>query len=268
MTFLRQVTVTHIKPNGIARAISGLRTSFDLNLTPTASIDVSRLSFYNLRPATIRGFEREDVLQIEASYRGAPRFALYSGNPIGTTSEREESDVRTDFDLSPVGLRDAHVTRSWPGLQPLSQLVGDVVGAARLTLSADASIPNENLRNAAYTGNAEDVLNEMLAPFSRSVTQIGSEVRIYEDGVSVGDFVRRVDEGHGLVGAPQLTTDGGVRVRVVLDGSIEPRSRINLASATVREANGIYLIVNVSHRGDTGPSPDWYTELTCSAIDQ
>ena len=267
MSFVRQAFVTHVKPDGARREVKGLRISFELHVTDSPSTDVSRLSIYNLLPSSVKAFERDDTVQIEASYRDVDRkFALYSGQVVGIASEAENVDVRYDIDLAPTSLQGTQISRSWAGRQPLSQLVRDVVEVSRLTLSTEASIPSENVRNESHTGSALAVLNELLAPFGRSATQVGGEVRVFESGVSSDRFVRKVDEGSGMIGTPKLATDGGVVVRVVLNGSIEPNSRIDLTSRAVADANGIYRVASITHRGDTGNSPDWYTELTCHAV--
>ena len=267
MTFVRQAFVTHIKPDGTRREILNLRTSFELLVTDSPTTDVSRLSIYNLLPSSVKAFERDDTVQVEAAYRDiGRRFALYSGQVVGIASERENADVRYDIELAPVSLQRTHISRSWAGVQPLRQLISDIAETARLSIATDAAVPNDAIKNASFSGSALEVLNELLAPFGRSVTQVGGEVRIFEAGVSSARFVRRVDEGHGMIGAPRLASDGGVVVRVVLDGSIEPNSRIDLTSRAVADANGIYRVAGITHRGDTGNSPDWYTELTCHAV--
>ena len=262
MPFGRQAFVRLSSETGSAVEVTGLRVAFDVSISATAQ-ESSLVSIYNLSNARVGQLLPGDDIQLEVAYADVGiRSALITGQLIRVDSATETTDRRTDLYIGGRTLLNTAISKSWPSFQPIRQIVSDIVAEARLILSSDADIPNVFIRNAAVSGSAADALSDLLSPHNRVAIQIGSDVHIYHSGSSPASTTRRVSEGNGLIGVPSLT-DSGVRIRVVLNGDIEPQSKIDLTSAVVPGANGVFRVTSIKHVGDTGNSPDWYSELDC-----
>ena len=268
MPFGRQAFVSVASTTGSPVVIAGLRVAFDVSISSTAQ-ESSLISIYNLSNARVGQLSVRqqdapgDDIQLEVAYADIGiRSALITGQLTRVDSATETSDRRTDLYIGGRTLLNTTISKSWPAYQPLQQIVSDIVGGARLTLATDADIPNAFIRNAAVSGTVSDALADLLSPHRRIAIQVGSVVHIYHTGASSDGTTRRVSESSGLIGVPSLT-DSGVQVRVLLNGDIEPQSKIDLVSAVVPSANGVFRVTSIKHVGDTGNSPDWYSELDC-----
>ena len=261
----REVRLTHTTDSGVITTVDGLRTLFRIIATPTQDVDVSTVSIYNLSDNTAGALSIGDAIRLETRRVGEPYQRLFESNIAGVRNIREEADTLTEITISSLSLKQLAISESFQGRQPLRQVVtGIIVDKAELELTGAHRLDGYQVDNAIVTGGTADAVNTLIAPYNLVAYQVGNQVRIYESGVSTTDTVRLINAESGMIGVPEITSEG-VRVRIVLDGSIEPQHMVRIASTRSPSANGDYRVVRIMHVGDTGNSPDWYTELDCNA---
>lgn len=79
----------------------------------------------------------------------------------------------------------------------------------------------------------------------------------------------KVDKDHGMIGLPQYT--GGtlgnkfVKVRILMNPSVDAFDLIELKSEIVRDFTDIYRVRTISHSGHLRGN-EWYTDLECDQI--
>ena len=261
----RQARITHTQANGASTMVDGLRTLFRIIATPTQDVDVSSLSVYNMSDRTAGAMKLGDGIRIETRRVGEPYQRLFESNIAGVRNTREEADTLTEITMSSVSLRQLAISESFQGRQPLRQVVtGIIVDKAQLELTGAERLEGYQVDNAIVTGGTADAVNTLIAPHNLVAYQVGNQVRIYESGVSSDGLRRLINAESGMIGVPEITSEG-VRVRMVLDASVQPQDRVRVASSRAPSASGDYRVVRITHIGDTGNSPDWYTELDCDA---
>ena len=260
----RQARITHTGADNVATEFEGLRVMFRIVATPTTDTDVSRLVVYNLTRGFTGGIRLGDGVRIEGRTGDDGYQQIYTGSVAGVLNTREGADWRTELVMSSLTLKNYTETGSYRGIQPLRDVITDITRKAGLDVVGIGLLGDAQARNVVLTGSGADAINQLLAPHGFVAYQVGGAVRIYEEGRSIGNLVHEVSERSGMIGVPEVT-DTGVRVRVVLNGGILPQSNVDLESAVFSGVGGRYRVVRITHVGDTGDSPDWYTELDCAS---
>lgn len=247
-------------------AVSGLRVSFRVVATPTSDVDQSVVVVYNLTNERVSNIRQGDEVRVDAGYRGVAPSTVVVGHVQSQLTRREGADRLTLIELANRDLLEHDVSQSFSGRERVSDLVSHLLMSAGLSFDVDRLLdllPDAVVENAIVSGSIGDALSGLLGPHGIAASMNGGLVEFHAEGVAEGD-VLHISESSGLVGAPELT-DAGVRLRVVLEPRVRPQQRISVHSVLVPDAVGEFRVVRIEHRGDTGESDEWYTELEARA---
>jgi hypothetical protein len=112
------------------------------------------------------------------------------------------------------------------------------------------------------TGKASDVLDKYLtsAGFTWSIRD--GQLQILAKDATTFESVVVLNSASGLIGSPEKGKEGYITFTSLLDGRLNPGSRVIINSLQV---NGVYRIESVNHVGDTWGS-DWYSECEAKPL--
>lgn len=156
--------------------------------------------------------------------------------------------------------------QSRPGAQNAEALIASLCAAAGLTFS-NPSGARAVLRNQSTYGSALDQIDQIADAAQFGWTLNGNTIVIWTRGKPVDNTV--IDVGPGttprMVGYPQFW-EQGIIVTSLFNPQVHLHQQMNVIGSTLKNANGLWDIVNVQHSlstmVDRGP---WFTTAILSA---
>lgn len=264
MTIRQRIVEVSVGPaGGRGQALSGMRVSFERTLTSAPKADPGTVQVWGLERRTLPLLIDQPgaVCRVVAGYESGRDPAVIMEGPIVAGSLDSRGGVTT-WQVSDGGaaLVSALVVESWPGRVRASQVLARIVSRLGLAL-APVALPADPVYQRGYVvqGDARRALTEVLADCGcRWTVADGRVVPLPLSGPSRETAVLLTPES-GLVAQPRRV-DGG---RVEAVSLLLPSMRVGDAfRLTADGVEGDYVATEVTHRGDSGWSREFYSVVT------
>lgn len=270
----REVYLVVGAPGAEGREIRGLRIGFEVMKDDTSSPNRAKITVYNLNADSAALLKRPDVVvQLFGGYRDQANL-LFLGDVTRAVTTIEGADAKTVIE-SGDGQAAQSSARSRVALKGQTT-VGGVLKAALKDVVSDPT--------KALSGLSDDVKGETIprgysasGPTKTVLRGLARARRFdwfYQDGELVivdRDQATRepavlLTPETGLIGSPaRLTGKGakGIQLKSLLNGRIRPRRILKVESASF---TGYFLVRKLTHRGDSGWEPDFFTIIEATEI--
>lgn len=264
MTILGRVVEVSVGPaGGRGQTLSGLRIAFERTLTSAPKADPGLVRVWGLERRTLPLLVdvSDAVCRVVAGYESGRSPSVIMEGPIVPGSLDSRGGI-TEWQVSDGGaaLVAALVVESWPGQVRASQVLARIVARMGLAL-APVRLPSDPLYGRGYVvqGDARRALTEVFGDCGcRWTIADGRVVPLPLTGPSRETAVLLTPES-GLVEQPRRV-DGG---RVEAVSLLLPSMRVGDAfRLTADGVEGDYVATEVTHRGDSGWSLEYYTTVT------
>ena len=280
--------------------LSTLRIKFKNNQwdltdsTPNFTI----IRVYNLSDDTAKSVQKEfNAVTLQAGYEGGNYGVIFSGT-IKMVRRGRENPTDTYLDIlaadGDIGRNFGIVNKSLAAGATAKQQLDASVSAMNLPAGYTPDLPPAALsRGKVLFGMARDRMDDVTATANCNWSiQNGKVVVLPLTGYLPGDAVV-LTSNTGMVGLPEQTEDG-IQVKIQLNPRIKIGGLVQINNKSIQRAflggqnlfatgrletlpgllpkvtdDGFYRVYVAEHSGDSrGPgSSEWYSDLTCLAID-
>jgi hypothetical protein len=275
MTFYnRQVSVIVGPPGGEGREITGLRISFEVTKDDTSAPNRAKITIYNLSADTAALLKRPGAaVQLFGGYSGQTNL-LFVGDVTRAITTIEGADSRTVIESGDgqAALSSATSTVNLKGKTDvgnvLKQVIKGVVSDPKATLSGLSEQVKKQVvpRGFSASGPTKTILRGLARARGFDWAYQDGQLVILDRDSATREAAVLLSPDTGLVGSPaRLTTAGakGIQFQSLLNGRIRPRRIVRLESASF---TGYFLVRKVTHRGDSGFAPDFFTVIEATEI--
>lgn len=260
----RRVLLQIAPSSGPAVELEGLRIRFRVK-RHVGKLDGAQLDVWGLALDTYGQIARSDtVTRLVAGYVGSTG-ELLQGTTVAGSLRRvvQDGEVVTTWQVQEAAYRFAGVilSASWQGSVTATELldyVADAVGLSRVQ-QALPRVPTY-ARGYVLSGSARDALRALAADCGCSPSvQSARLVLVPLDGspARVRGLVLAPDSG--LLGWPEQSDKGRVRVRSLLQPGLLPGDAYRVGGSTL---TGDYVAEEVEHAGDSGWAEEYETVVT------
>lgn len=142
-----------------------------------------------------------------------------------------------------------------PPVTLLSQIAQQVATSNNLTLVFQAT--DKQINNYAFTGAAAKQVQKLAEMGSVNAYVDNEKLVVLDLNKPLNTAIRLVNSKTGMVGVPEVTTYG-VRVKMMIDNSIQLFGQIQVESEINPAANGIYYITQLNFEVANREEPFWY----------
>lgn len=285
------VRVYNIAPNTLNTLLSkGTASSSTPALPPGATL----VQVANTAPQAAPQEYLFNVVNLTAGYQNGNQRTIFQGDVI-TYKFGRERNVDSFIELAcadgDVAYNGSAIAQTFPAGATASQQLSAIASAAGTPLSQNADdvlLAGGTLpRGKTLFGMSKLALDGIARNNNcRWSIQNGVVTLIPVNGYAPGDIIQ-INSATGMLGTPEAT-DNGIIVRCLLNPLIQVGQRIQINNADITTSiiaqqgiypsygaqyypasvtnDGIYRVLVVEHVGDTRDN-DWYSELTCLAVD-
>lgn len=253
---------------------SDLDVSFKVEKTLKAAPNRAEIAVLNLSPSNRKALSEltEVSVKLEAGYRGET-FVVFLGDLRDVNSARDGADIVTTVSGGDgeQKIRVARVNKSYGPktsvksvLDDLAKAVGVKVGnAAEKALAAKLEGAGSVFSEGTVTsGAAYEELNDLATSVGLELSIQDGEIQLLDRGQPISGEIAALTPDTGLIGAPELGSDGILRARSLLVPRISPGKRLQIQSAQV---DGVFRIERCVYSGDTS-GPGWYIDVEAKAL--
>lgn len=305
--YLRSASIVVADATGNGIDLSDFKVRFEVRRGDMQTPNSADVRVFNLSDTTASAIRAEFTqLAIQAGY-GENLALIFRGSICQTRKGRiDQKDSYVDitaadgdeaYNYSSIAITLAANSTPAQGLQAIIQAMGTAAlggapsSAPPVTAGTPApSLPqNASLRARTYFGLSRDELRDFAATHGINWSIQNGAVTLVPDGTYLPGAPVLITPSTGLIGVPEQT-EHGLAVRVLLNPQIKigqlvqldssdinqyrygldlesQRPNLRLAqSSTKLNADGFYYVMRADHIGDTR-GEEWYTELTCLAVD-
>jgi hypothetical protein len=210
----------------------------------------AKVEIYNLSPNSLKSLEGAGLVMQVVAGEGTPGELCYADIPRGgVKTRREGSDQITTIEAAEGQriYREATISASYPPATTRTQILTDVVSAARLTRGhIDPTLP-EVTYPAGMTafGSVRDVLSSLYAPSEARWWLDGRTLHILAPDSALPGNAPVIASDTGMHGSPTRTDKGGIEVTCNLLPAITAGRPFVVRS---RFASGSYRATKVQHK--------------------
>lgn len=263
MLWGRHVTLQIGQPGETGRSFSGLRISFRVKQTIDATPNSASIQAFNVSDQSVAELQRPGaVVRLIAGY-DVPRL-LFVGDPIpyGVRFERRGADRVLSIEAQDGSRRYRGAFVNVSIRRPTT------LGEAFDAVAEQIGLPQGSIRGVdrarelpdgvTFTGNARDVMDRIARMSDADWTITDGAIDVIPRGGDTGEraVVFSVEQGN-LIGSPKRT-EQGVEVVGLLEPTMRPGRPFVVRS---RELSGAFVAREVTHTGDSGYSPEFYTSI-------
>lgn len=251
--------------------VEALRIQFRVVKTLRPEPNTAEVSISNLSADTRRKMVTADVpVRIEAGYEnggestvgqlflGDMRFGGHTREGADWVTKLQAGDGEKTFRGARINESFAKGVRKAKVLESVTKAMKVDFKAAIAKFKSDGfkAGMDEFAKGISLNGSASKELTKILEAAGYSWSIQDGEVQVLGAKETVGEGVHLSPET-GLVGSPESSSDGYVKVKSLLQPELRPGRLVQLDSASFK---GSYRIDRAEFRGDTHGA-DWYAEL-------
>jgi hypothetical protein len=244
--------------------LDGLAVRFNVRRVP-GKLDGAQLDVWGLSQDAYGQIGRSGVqTRLIAGYADAGTGLLVEGTTIRDSLRRvvQDGEVVTSWQVqeSASGLARVRLSASWPSSVTAEELIRYVAGQLQVAV-APVVLPRSPTYARGYvlSGSAREALSTLASDCGcRWSIQAGRLVLTPQNGQAARVRAVVLGVGSGLIGYPESSDGGRVKVMSLLHPGIMPGDAIRVEGPTLP---GDYVVEQLEHRGDLW-GQDWYTALT------
>lgn len=275
--------------------LSALRIVFSVMQADVDSPNVMVARVYNLTRNTADQIQKEfQHVVLQAGYAGGQLGTIFEGT-IKQVKRGRESSTDTYVDIFAADGDRAYnfaVVNKTLAKPTVQAQVDAIAGSMAQFDVTKGSIPNELgtggtlPRGKVLFGMARERITDVADSNNVSWSIQNSKLVLIEDTGYLPDEAVVINARTGMVGVPE-TTNAGIEVRTLLNPRLKIGTRVQLDNASINQLtikeqgfprytdlnfpanvsdDGFYKVLVVEHNGDTWGN-DWYSTLTCLAVD-
>lgn len=287
--YIRKYQILVAKTDGTALDVSNLRCTFHIEKTYHAKANYSEIVIYNLSAETEGTIINEyDRVIVNAGYQGVDPNGnpkqygkIFDGNIIQCLRDREDDNVNYKLTLicgdADNYLNSAFVKQTMNAGITHRQMINALASQATITTDIGKISPDlkevQLPRGKVFFGTPKQYLREIAADNNASFWMDNGEIHVEKPTDNFGQAIVVTPET-GLIGTPQMASDGGISIKMLLNANIGLMSMIKLDNSNIRQAklqgkqkptmldqDGQYQAYKIIHDGDTR-GQNWYTSIT------
>jgi hypothetical protein len=292
--WLRQAQVV-FGTNGSGLLVSKLRIQFEIIKTIDPAPNTAQIKIFNLAPNNEQSVLTEyEQVMINAGYQGTQRL-IFEGNIKHAFHFREKADLITQIEAADgdKDYRNAVMNLTLAaGTTPadlVTKAVASMTGGTTLGYNGITGTPR--IRGKVISGMTRDVLSRLGRETGSNWSIQDGQLQIVAADAVLPNQAIVVNAATGMLKAPEIN-DRGIRVTCLLNPQIRINGVLQLdnndimlklrkqrtlskntrkqtqPTTTVKlNADGLYKVIRVDHRGDTHSS-QWETESYCIGLNQ
>ncbi len=272
--------------------LSSLKVTFKVKKTDTGTPNSAIIRAYNLAEDTVRRIREEfSSMVIEAGYDS--NFGLIFTGDIKQVRYGRENATDTYIDIAAGDADEAHnfavVNKTLsPGATQIDQINAAVEPMEQygISLGFVDNLDNISLpRGKVMHGMCKDYLDQVANTTQSTWSIQNKKVQFVKKTTTLPSSVINLNSKTGLIGVPEQTNDG-ISIRVLLNPLIKVAGKVKIDNASVadaalpgtnpndqvnsiasKSADGVYRVLVAEYFGGNFEN-DWYTDLTCLAVDE
>ena len=260
-----------IGPEGAkGRRLEGLRVAWSIKKGQQKKPDPAKLQVYNLSADT-RSFIEQDgaLVQLYAGYEDKPGL-LFIGQVDEVDHKRDGKDWVTEIEARDGGKQYAgglmSETYEATDSNRIIERIAESMGLTHVRRPADLEVVTFEYGLSVF-GPGRDHLDQLTESLGAEWSIQGGELVITKTGEPTGEPVVFLDTGEGGTTNTGLIrvdkTKKGIKALALSNGNIKPKGRVSIRS---RKFTGLYKVTSLEHKGDSGWSQDFYTELEATPL--
>lgn len=238
-------------PNFTLRS-TDLKMEFSIPFDNDTEPNESTITFYNLSRNTINSIKKDDLVSVNAGYRGdvgrilEGRVSHVETDPTGTDKATRIYVLDSD-DLHGVKT----VNKSYAAGTKASTIVNDLLPMLGVPVAV-ADFPKNPVYEEGYTveGDLKESLSKLAGDCGVSFYINNHKAYFQHIHAIKGREVVEINADTGLIGSPEPFQDGsvsGYKVQCLLQHRITTASIINLRS---KHVNGVFKVIKGEHDGN------------------
>lgn len=262
----------------------GLDVRFDVERDLKREPNTAKIEVFNLNPAHRKqlGEAKNAVVILEAGYEGGIG-QIFKGKirPGRAFSQLDGPDWITVLEAGDgeKATRSNRVSESFPAGTSVRTVLECVVASlsdlqlgnasrkllqeATSFLVESSNLGSEFVEGTTVSGNAATELTRLLDSVGLEWSVQGEEIQILRKGQALTSTVIKIGSGTGLIGSPEVGSDGVVNFTSLLNPDISPGRRVQLDSRTVD--GGVFRVLRVKNTGDIA-GPDWFAQCEAKRL--
>lgn len=299
--YLRKASLIVYGVDGNALDLSALRFAFAIRRGDIQTPNSADIRVYNVAPNTAKGIQQITPapefsrVVVQAGYEG--NYAVIFDGEIKQVRRGRESQMDTYIDISAADGDSAYnysvlaMSLAAGATSPANQVEQIVQGMASngITKGYTPDLSTNNLpRGKAIYGMAKDELRKVAKTTQTSWSIQDGKVNLVPLTAYMPGEIPVITSKTGMVGLPEQTQNG-IKIKLLLNPNIKIGQAIKLDNASIQQYrynlalnqqaqneattlynklddDGLYYVMIADHNGDTRGN-DWYTDITCLAID-
>lgn len=262
----------------------GLDVAFRVERTRTREPNKCELRIWNLNAdhrGQLQRLGKTDQVVIEAGYAGSIG-EIFRGTVREASSAKERVDWVSVIEASDGGeaVRSSRINQSFPPgttvgrvIEAVATKLGVGVGNATRALLQGSQLRlgtkglgREFTEGTIVSGSVADELTRLLASTGFEWSVQGEQLQVVEIGAALRKPPVRlaapglISHGTGLVGSPEVGSNGVVRARALLNAELVPGRLVEIESRQVLQST--FGILRSDFLADTS-GQDWYVDIEC-----
>ena len=255
--------------------LTGLDIAFCIEKTLAREPNTAEVKIWNLNDRNrkyLRDQKRVPVI-LKAGYKDAMGL-LFRGDLSEAFSEREGPDwvttIRSGDGL--VSLQSSRISRSFKAGTPLIDILKDIskglginVGDAIAFLEKRGFSNSDKklLSGAALSGSAHNELEKWLKSVCLEGSVQDGALQVLVSGQALERTAVLLSSETGLIGSPEVSSNGILRARSLLNPELFPGRKIKVESKEIKEPH--FRIARVIFSGETF-GQDWYVDIEAESL--
>lgn len=178
-------------------------------------------------------------ITVEAGRRSTGTALVFVGDVV-TASQAQPPDITTTIRCATGNYSKGDIiARSQPGMAALSTIAAQV--ARDLGLSCNFQCKDKQIGNYSFSGGALKQVDK-LGSVGRVNAYVDDRMLVVKDyNAPLRGRTRVLNSDTGMIGAPEFT-EHGVKVRMLFDNQTSLGAGLDIRSATLPAANGLYTV--------------------------
>jgi hypothetical protein len=283
-------------PSGGGLDLSALRIKFQIMQMDADAPGTALIKVYNLSSNTSKKIQKEfQSVTLQAGYENGNYGVIFQGS-IKQTRRGRDNNTETFLEIMASDLDEFYnfstVSTTLKAGSSAKDQINAVVQAGAAQGASQGFIPSSLgtggtlPRGKVLFGLGRDRLSDVAQSTQSSWSIVNGQVQFVNlTGYAPGQAVV-INSQSGLIGVPEATING-VEATILLNPFVKLGTRVQINNADVNQTtvnsqgfprftdltfpasvseDGFYRVLVAEHRGDTW-GQEWYTDLTCLALD-
>lgn len=290
--YLRSCTLVVSGLDGEGLDLSALHIQFEVKQWDIQTPNSAIIRVWNLKAETSKRIEKEFTrVTLQAGYEGADTGVIFDGTIVYIRRGRENAtdsyldifaaDGDAAYNFAVVNASLAAGSKPEDRLKAITEAM-EKYGVTQGAVPEEGLGGSELPRGKVMFGMARDSMRDLADTTLTTWSIQNGQVNVIKKDGYLPDEAVVLNSRTGMIGLPTQTEDG-INVRCLLNPKIKVSGRVHIDNASIQRAavslqytainffpsvtdDGFYRVIVVDHVGDNRGN-DWYSDLTCVAVD-